>query len=154
MENIRSRESLAALIVHGKSYRNVIEDPRLFLGSGLLGYRACALGMAFIALMGSPSAAVYHIIYKQKISELPHAFYARELGISKRMAHWITLRHVSGIPALQIAEMILDMELLEDRHIWRGIKAWFQRRLARNEKIHNHGDRDIVADIQLPVLQN
>lgn len=118
----RTPEDLSALIIRGINTPGVRESHMSFISRDPFGgYAACAVGMAYIAMVGDAEKAHYTYYSSVRIGFSPIKFFARELGIPPELVSKVSNMHCAGdMPAAKIARTISPWTIVEkpSNHEW------------------------------------
>lgn len=144
MQVARTADNLADLILKGRSTPGVSENNGVFIGKDLRtkGYIACAIGMAYIGLIGDPKEA--HRLYweSDRIGVSPYKFFAQELGVSMEMVEKVSYIHSCRTPAAVIADEIRTWKVVEERamkpSLLGKVRAWWSNTPVPSEQPRSH----------------
>lgn len=104
----RSNEDLSQLIIKGFFTPKVRESKWTFVVQGKRGFAACALGMAYIGLLGDARQAARELLALGMWTD-PHKWLAERLNIPTKLATDISTMHLGGSSALEIAAFVAGL---------------------------------------------
>jgi hypothetical protein len=133
----RTTEDLSALIVKGYRTPGVTECHTAFLRKERFdetpGIRACAIGLAYIGMVGDPVQAHSNYIMRGGFYT-PLEFFSKELGIPLELASRISSMHSVGgsfVSASTISRIIRGWKIVDTRveklSLFRRLKALFSK---------------------------
>jgi hypothetical protein len=129
----RTTEDLSALIVKGYRTPGVTECHTAFLRKErfdeIPGIRACAIGLAYIGMVGDPAEAHSNYITRGGWYS-PLEFFSKELGIPLELSAKISSMH-GLMSASTISRIIRGWKIVDTRveklSLFRRLRAWFSK---------------------------
>src|SRR5688572_29966568 len=120
----RTAEDLSTLIIKGYHSPGVTELHTSFLRSWPEGVGGCALGLAYIGMVGDKDVALANYKHKGGYHD-PISFFSKEMNISPILAKKISAMHVEGKSAINIARKISTGEIVNKPSLYQRLKAWW-----------------------------